>query len=223
MQVLKDEVRDKIRKSSIKEFKQKGYEKASMREIAKGANMSVGNLYRYFNNKHSLFYYIVGEIYESIKTNHKFEYRMQFIDVNFLEYVELIKSIVKARSGNIDELYILLEKSKGSEYEDVKEVLIKKFENFINDKVLPLINVDKEIVVGTVFPKALAVSIVEGICTILVEVRDEEEFISNMVQYLELTIKSTIRTLVYIRDDKFQFRRLSDEEVRESVSSNNNC
>ncbi len=66
MQVLKEEVRQRILKSSRKEFLKRGYEKASMRAIASQANMTVGNLYRYYKNKEDLFGAIVGELYDQL-------------------------------------------------------------------------------------------------------------------------------------------------------------
>ena len=67
MQVLKEEVRQRIIKSARREFKKYGYEKASMRSIASNANMTVGNLYRYYKNKEDLFGAIIGSLFDEIK------------------------------------------------------------------------------------------------------------------------------------------------------------
>ena len=61
MQTLKDDVRERIVDSAKAEFLEKGIDKASMRDIAAGSNMTVGNLYRYFKNKEELNSFIVGE------------------------------------------------------------------------------------------------------------------------------------------------------------------
>ncbi len=61
MQTLKDDVRDRIVDSAKKEFLKKGIEGSSMRDIAAGSKMTVGNLYRYFRNKEELNDFIVGE------------------------------------------------------------------------------------------------------------------------------------------------------------------
>ncbi len=53
-QVLKDEQKNKIINSAKAEFAKNGLEHASLREIAKNADMTVGNLYRYFKNKQAL-------------------------------------------------------------------------------------------------------------------------------------------------------------------------
>ncbi len=53
-QILKDESRIKILDSAKEEFLEKGFEGASMRDIAKKSGMTVGNLYRYFRNKEDI-------------------------------------------------------------------------------------------------------------------------------------------------------------------------
>ena len=55
MQVLKESVREAIIESAILEFYNKDYQSANMRDIAKNANITVGNIYRYYPNKQSLF------------------------------------------------------------------------------------------------------------------------------------------------------------------------
>lgn len=62
-QFLKDEIRREIINSATKEFFDKGYKNSSMRRIAKSANITVGNLYRYFKNKEELYSNIVSEAY----------------------------------------------------------------------------------------------------------------------------------------------------------------
>lgn len=58
-QVLKEELRFKIVESAKKELLEKGYRDASMRNIATMADTTVGNLYRYFENKDQLIHVII--------------------------------------------------------------------------------------------------------------------------------------------------------------------
>jgi AcrR family transcriptional regulator len=53
-QILKPELKEAIIQSARNEFYINGFEGASMRNIAKAAHMTVGNLYRYFKNKEDL-------------------------------------------------------------------------------------------------------------------------------------------------------------------------
>ena len=66
-QVLKDELRRNIIIAAKQELLQHGYENASMRSIAKKANMTVGNLYHYFANKEEIIKYIVSPTLKRIK------------------------------------------------------------------------------------------------------------------------------------------------------------
>ena len=58
-QVLKEELRGRIIESAKQELLEKGYKGVSMRKIAQGADMTVGNLYRYFENKDDLINQII--------------------------------------------------------------------------------------------------------------------------------------------------------------------
>lgn len=65
-QILKEELKNAIVNSAKKEFLENGYENASMRKIAKQANMTVGNLYRYFDSKRAIHEYICGDTLQKI-------------------------------------------------------------------------------------------------------------------------------------------------------------
>jgi AcrR family transcriptional regulator len=53
-QILKPELKSAIIESARNEFYNHGFDGASMRNIAKSAHMTVGNLYRYFKDKEDL-------------------------------------------------------------------------------------------------------------------------------------------------------------------------
>ncbi len=54
-QVLKDEVARRISRAALEAFAKRGFEAASMAEIARAAGVSTGNIYRYFASKDVLF------------------------------------------------------------------------------------------------------------------------------------------------------------------------
>lgn len=58
-QVLKDEVRNKILQAANVEIIQHGIDGLQMRKIAEGADVTVGNLYRYYADKESLIHAII--------------------------------------------------------------------------------------------------------------------------------------------------------------------
>lgn len=60
-QVLKEEVQKRIVEAALVVFAQKGYAAATIGEIAAGAGISTGNVYRYYENKEALFDDAVSE------------------------------------------------------------------------------------------------------------------------------------------------------------------
>lgn len=68
MQYLKKNVYDKIYAAAVEEFKACGYANASIRNIAYNAEVSVGNVYRYFTDKESLYLAIINPFIESVKS-----------------------------------------------------------------------------------------------------------------------------------------------------------
>ncbi len=66
MQYLKTEVRQRILTAAEQEFKQHGYMDASIRTIADSAGISLGNIYRYFNNKEALFCAVIEPLMSEI-------------------------------------------------------------------------------------------------------------------------------------------------------------
>jgi len=61
MQTLKDSIKKDILTAAAKHFRYQGYAQASLRHIAKHANISVGNVYRYFESKDVLFEAVIFE------------------------------------------------------------------------------------------------------------------------------------------------------------------
>lgn len=66
MQYLKGEIREKIVNAAIEEFKNYGYADAAIRNIANNAEISLGNIYRYFTNKEALYFAIVNPFMDAI-------------------------------------------------------------------------------------------------------------------------------------------------------------
>jgi hypothetical protein len=67
VQMLKDDIADKIYCSAIDEFYERGYKSTPIRDIAKGAGVSVGLIYTYYENKEALFEAVVKPTYLLIK------------------------------------------------------------------------------------------------------------------------------------------------------------
>ena len=66
MQVLKKEIYKAIEDNAIKLFKQFSYEGANIDIIAEKANISTGNVYRYYKNKRAIYDKVTAKAYEML-------------------------------------------------------------------------------------------------------------------------------------------------------------
>lgn len=178
MQVLKEEVRNKIRKAAIKNFKKEGYTKTSMQKIANTAEISIGNIYRYYKNKDELFHEIVQPVHERYEANLA-EMRFKLSQSYTNETHDVLKHFSNIESALIElfktftaEMSIVFNHSEGTKYEHVKTELIELSFSVVESMILNA-RKSKEL---TKYEAALAnmysSSLVEGICLIL---RDNEE------------------------------------------------
>lgn len=141
------DAKNNIRESARDLFFQMPYSSASMRDVAEKCGMTVGNIYRYYENKEVLFDDIVGKCYEKvvrlIKLN---EFVQKFLknkiglneknvykNTKFKNHI--LEIITKLFSENSTELYILLNNSAGSKYEQTRDQLT----NLIKETMLKMV------------------------------------------------------------------------------------
>ena len=97
-QILKDNLKSLIVESAINDLYENGVSGASMRKIAKDANMTVGNLYRYFTNKDELVNYIIEPVMNKISlvllknTNQSLDLSNNQFDIHNMTYDDFIKT-----------------------------------------------------------------------------------------------------------------------------------
>ena len=124
MQYPKDDIQKDILKAAEKVFLQKGFQKASMREIAQEAQVSLSNIYNYFKNKDEIFRTVVRPVisaFERMLHEHHGRYGadiMEMYSADYLRYVieEYITLIQEHRK-----LLVLLFHAQGSSLERFKE------------------------------------------------------------------------------------------------------
>lgn len=133
MQVLKDEIQERILDASQKLFLQYGYEKTSIEKIARHAKISKSNLYNYFKSK--------DEIFNKLTDQAAYEFRkiIEFFSSNRFEskfsasgFEEMMTNeIFKLVSQNREGLVLLVFCAQGTKHESLKDELVgiiaKKF------------------------------------------------------------------------------------------------
>jgi AcrR family transcriptional regulator len=167
MQYLKDEVRNKIVKEALKEFRQFGYKGTSIRSIAKNSNTSVGNIYKYFDSKEDLYENIIGTVYHRI-----IDYINQFDKVELNDKAELIfyklmEKIMEIFNESSTEIAILLNKSDGSKYENCKNTFIDFVTRIVTEKMKYELSVEGKGLKDNFVIYLISYSLVESIAIIL--------------------------------------------------------
>ncbi|MBO7178035.1 MAG: TetR/AcrR family transcriptional regulator [Clostridia bacterium] len=140
MQYQKEDVRKRIVNAAKTEFLRVGYSRASMLQISTCAKVPIGNLYRYFSSKASLFDAIVGtareRILEAVKaslgerratpiTEEAFKNKVNEVSINFLSIARDYQK----------ETILLLQKSGGSSYDGFIDEVIACVKELLNDRV----------------------------------------------------------------------------------------
>ena len=188
MQYLKDNVKDNIIRAALNEFSEKGYRDSSMRVIAKNANIVMGNIYRYFDNKEALFINTVGPVYDRIAgVTAKIQAEIEaakgpWEDAQDMALIRrLYGQILESFSGHGKEILILLDKCQGSTYENTKKELIAQIQSVLENRLAQEVKLN-----DTFIFYVLASAFVEGICVILRDTTGHDKevaigFLSNIM------------------------------------------
>jgi AcrR family transcriptional regulator len=165
-QYLKEDTRIRIISVALEEFSDKGYLDTSMRDIARNAGISIGNIYRYFKNKSDLFNEIIEPAYNRLLLEMgETSYSMTDYSVSLIE--NNIDSIMKVLKQYKKQLVILIDKSNGTKYEGTKEESIQYLESRLKEMLMPVLN-EKGVKVHDPFVfYLLSSSFMDGFFTIL--------------------------------------------------------
>lgn len=117
---------ERILKEAKNEFMDKGYQKASLREIVKKAGLTTGAFYGYYKNKQQLFDALVGEQYEEILNIYKRTLKI-FFDLSPEEQCRSMEDItyenmLKLKDymyDNFDQVKMILCCSEGTKYKNL--------------------------------------------------------------------------------------------------------
>lgn len=180
MQILKDEIKNKILDVAENMFYQKGFKETTTRNIANEVGISVSNLYLYYKNKEDIFQGVIDEFYkhfinsiESFFDHNKEDEgtKMTAFICNFLSRIII---------NDQKKFVILSDKSQGTKYECFKQQLINGLNRHIN------MQVNKELVQDELIIYILSKNFIEGIIEIAKHYKDEhwlENSINALVTY----------------------------------------
>jgi len=124
MQVLKESVKKAILNGAILEFFEHGYQNANMRRIADSANITVGNIYRYFENKEALFNAVLAPAKRAIDDLESFDKKLHITHIeNQKEATQIVTYVINVLRPYTREIFIMIFNANGSHYQQVKSQL----------------------------------------------------------------------------------------------------
>lgn len=137
MRVLKDDKYKSILRAARKEFILRGFKDASMRTIAKDANVGLSNIYNYFKNKDEIFLEIVSPARDDLFAFVKDKHTEKYIDFNFMStrayQEETVDVYIQLLMKYKEEIRLLLFYSQGSTMENFRETLTEYLTDVSNN------------------------------------------------------------------------------------------
>lgn len=130
MQVLKEEVRERILDAAVQVFYEKDFRSAKMQDIARIADVSASLLYSYFENKEKLFEGVVSSVpldFDRIAR----EEESIIADTPSERYQIAAEGPLLDMLAHHKLLVILIDKSQGTAYEHAKDDFVESIERHI--------------------------------------------------------------------------------------------
>ncbi len=125
MQVLKKDIRGRILTVARRHFRQSGYSRTSMREIAESAGIGVGNIYNYFTSKDELFREVLRPVLRALEAMLQEHHGIRGEDIMVMRSEKYLKSCIDEYVSLIDKhrslMEILLFRAQGSSLERFRE------------------------------------------------------------------------------------------------------
>ncbi|GLC87957.1 TetR/AcrR family transcriptional regulator [Lysinibacillus piscis] len=117
--------REQMIQGAIKLFKEKGFHRATTREIAKAAGFSIGTLYEYIGTKEDVLYLVCDSIYHhAMERLSSYEVKAGTLE----ELQEMIREYFLQINNMVDELTIMYQETKSLSKEAQHYVFSKEFE-----------------------------------------------------------------------------------------------
>lgn len=187
MQVLKEEIREKILLVAEDMFYQTGFLDTTMRSISSKVGISVSNLYLYYENKEAIFYAVTDGLYNYFINGMQIffdpESKIEQIDISISDYIR--KIIIDYQKKFV----ILMDKSQGTKYETLKKEVIQVLNLHFKSQVNITLMQDELILY------ILAKNLIEGIIEISKNYQNETWLKHN----IDTLVKYHMNGMIYLR------------------------
>ena len=185
------EKRKLLIEAAKKQFLEKGYNKASLRNICANAGMTTGALYFFFGNKEDLYESIVNPpieelkrmIIEHYKEDSEFLANQNSLDMGNIDHSDIAEMIVKHIYKNYDSFILLLSGSK----EDALEKEIDEFVELIEKSTVLMVKDSKYYTYDPFMTHWMAHTTVDSVAHVIKHEKDEsiaQKRIQSIMNYL---------------------------------------
>jgi AcrR family transcriptional regulator len=147
-----------------------------MRTIAAGAGIAIGNVYRYFKNKDELFNTIVEPAYTRFTSMvlELYQNHDPIPEIHFLTE-DITEKIMEFFAKYETELLILIDKSQGSKYENIKEELIRLVDHRIKCELYPVFKDNGIVLEDDYILYVISTTFIEGIFMIIRKYKEQSK------------------------------------------------
>lgn len=188
------------------EFLQKGYNKASLRNICSKAGMTTGALYFFFENKEDLYSSIINPpleelkkmIMEHFKEDREFMINIDSLDLGDIDHSDLSEMLVKHIYKNYDSFVLLLSGSK----EDALESIIDEFVELIEKSTVLMVKDSKFYTYDPFMTHWMAHTTVDSIAHIVMHEKDEKIAQKRIQSIMNYLVVGWVKLVMIPIDDK---------------------
>lgn len=185
MQVPKPKVRKKILDSAIDEFLVAGYRRASMRNIAQQAGITVGNIYAYFSGKDDLFETIISPVLESVNKLVRMETKGSTLSIDL--FATTITTVFLAHKKQ----FLILMHNSAPKFANARVQLTALVRERLIIDLLPKLPPKAQ---DPLLAEALAVAVIEGLLNIFRRYGGDDERLHHLVDEFLKIIFNNIDT-----------------------------
>lgn len=173
-QILKEDVRNKIYRAAVEEFYRKDYQSAALRSIAGNAGVPVGLIYTYYKGKEALFDAVVSSVYYDFR-DFLLRDKVSEADPGYKDFFQTeMPFCLQLLKNRRRPFLILIDKSKGTMYENAREEFIRLTQNHIQRIEENSIEMRCGVKVDDLFYHILADNFMEGLFEIARHYKNEE-------------------------------------------------
>lgn len=182
MQVLKNNIRIKIKTAAKQAFVENGFKNVTMRKIASDADMTVGNIYRYYKNKEELFEDILMPALQAILE--LADSKIMSSDFQPIDHISrMIDLFLNVHNEYKDELFILVNGCEGSSIDTPINSVVKIISSNVKAVMSNFSNVRNRKIDIDFMSKIVSESIVESYIKILYKFSNDEDRRNHMLNY----------------------------------------